>query len=112
MKACCWLVLLVCGSLWGQNDQRVIVVMTDGLRWQEMFRGADEALLTPKNFYDGRSVDGLKAKYLQGDAVARRAALMPFVWGTLVPEGRMFGDLDAGSDAHVTNGFNFSYPGL
>ena len=41
----------------------------------------------------------------------RRARLFPFLWGTLVPQGEIYGDLDAGSDAHVTNGFNFSYPG-
>ena len=93
------------------NDRRVVLVMTDGLRWEEMFRGADETLLTPKRYYNGRNVDALKAKYLAGTAEERREKLMPFVWKTMVSQGQLYGDKDAGSEAYVTNGFNFSYPG-
>lgn len=89
----------------------VILVMTDGLRWQELVRGADASLLTPKHFYDGRNVDQLRQQFLASTPEERRRRLMPFVWSTLVPEGQLFGDRDAGSDAAVTNGFNFSYPG-
>ena len=92
-------------------DQRVILVMSDGLRWQEVFRGADATLLTPKNYYDDRSVTDLQHKYLADTPEQRREKLMPFVWSTLVPQGQIFGDRDAASDAQVTNGFNFSYPG-
>jgi hypothetical protein len=31
------------------KTQHVLFVMTDGLRWQEVFRGADPALLHQKN---------------------------------------------------------------
>lgn len=89
----------------------VVLVMTDGLRWQEMFRGADASLLTPARYYDGRPVDALKQQFLAPTAEDRRRLLMPFVWSTMVPNGEMWGDRDAGSDASVTNGFNFSYPG-
>src|ERR1700754_2107095 len=30
------------------DDARVVLVMTDGLRWQEVFRGADASLLVPE----------------------------------------------------------------
>ncbi len=93
------------------NGRNVVVVMTDGLRWQEVFRGADPALVTPKRYYDGRSTDSLAQKYLAPTPEGRRALLFPFLWKTLIPEGTIYGDLDVGSDAHVTNGFNFSYPG-
>ena len=89
----------------------VILVMTDGLRWQEVFRGADENLLTPKQYFNGRSVKELKEKYLAATAEERRERLMPFLWKTMVSQGQMYGDRDAHSDAFVTNGFNFSYPG-
>ena len=92
-------------------ERRVVLVMTDGLRWQEMFRGADETLLVPKRYYDGRSVDALKKSYLAPTAEERRERLMPFVWKTMVPQGQMYGDRDQGSEAYVTNGLNFSYPG-
>ena len=91
--------------------KNVVLVMTDGLRWQELVRGADESLLTPSRYYDDRNVDALKKQFLAPTAEERRRRLMPFVWNTLVPQGQLFGDRDAGSDASVTNGFNFSYPG-
>ncbi|WP_263384849.1 alkaline phosphatase family protein [Granulicella arctica] len=93
------------------KDRNVIIVMTDGLRWQEVFRGADETLLTPINYYDGRDVKKLQQKFLAPTPEDRRARLLPFLWSTFIPQGQFYGDLDAGSDAHVTNGFNFSYPG-
>jgi Type I phosphodiesterase / nucleotide pyrophosphatase len=99
---------------WPQNvddKSHVILVMTDGLRWQEVFRGADERLLVPKRYYDGRSVKELREKYLAATAEERRERLMPFLWKTVVPQGQMYGDRDVHSDASVTNGFNFSYPG-
>ena len=91
--------------------QNVILVMTDGLRWQELVRGADESLLTPDRYYDKRNVDALKEQFLAPTPEERRRRLMPFVWGTLIPQGQLFGDRDRGSDASVTNGFDFSYPG-
>ena len=107
--------VMALGTLgWAQNTKdkaRVILVMTDGLRWQEVFRGADESLLVPKRYYDERSVKELREKYLAGTAEERRERLMPFLWKTVIPQGQMYGDRDAHSDASVTNGFNFSYPG-
>jgi hypothetical protein len=112
-----WALLLAIGVGRGGAQQaatgepHVILVMTDGLRWQEVFRGADESLLTPKRYFDGRGVKELQAKYLAATAEERRARLMPFLWKTLVAEGQIYGDRDEHSDASVTNGFNFSYPG-
>lgn len=91
--------------------QNVVLVMTDGFRWQEMFRGADAALLTAKSNWDGRSVDDLRKRYLADTPEQRRKLLLPFVWSTLVPQGVIFGDRDAGGSASVSNGLNFSYPG-
>lgn len=95
----------------GAPAQNVVLVMTDGLRWQELFHGADETLLRPDRYYDGRNVDALRAQFLAPTPEERRNKLLPFVWGTLVSQGTLFGDRDAGSDMYVTNGFNFSYPG-
>ncbi|RXH57911.1 sulfatase-like hydrolase/transferase [Granulicella sibirica] len=93
------------------NTRNVILVMSDGVRWQEVFRGADETLLTPKNYWDSRPVETLKKDFLASTPEARRAQLFPFLWGTVATRGRLYGDLDEGSDAHVTNPYNFSYPG-
>jgi hypothetical protein len=50
-------------------------------------------------------------QYGAGSAGERRQALMPFLWSVVAAQGRIFGNRDLGSDSHVTNGFNFSYPG-
>ncbi|HEY1160906.1 MAG TPA: hypothetical protein VGE83_09765 [Terracidiphilus sp.] len=97
------------------KTENVIVVMMDGLRWQEVFRGADpelmkapgpEALDDPK----GRAATAQKI-YWRDTAAERRQALMPFLWSVMAGEGQIFGNRDLGSDSHVTNGLNFSYPG-
>jgi hypothetical protein len=90
--------------------EHVLLVMTDGLRWQEVFRGADPTLLTKANNNE-QPVDALAQLYLQPTPEERRAALMPFLWSHIVPEGEIYGNRDKGSEAHVTNGLNFSYPG-
>jgi hypothetical protein len=92
------------------KTQNVFFVMTDGLRWQEVFSGADPALMNKEN---GGVVDveALKKAYWRDTAEARRQALMPFLWSVMVKQGQIYGNRKIGSDAYVTNGFNFSYPG-
>ena len=36
---------------------------------------------------------------------------MPFLWTVVAKNGQVFGDPSKGSDARVTNGMRFSYPG-
>jgi hypothetical protein len=64
-----------------------------------------------EEYFDGRSVKELREKYLASTPEERRERLMPFLWKTMIPQGQMYGDRDVHSDASVTNGFNFSYPG-
>jgi hypothetical protein len=88
----------------GQNKasqhktENIVLVMTDGLRWQEVFGGADSSLIEPKQ------TEELKA-------FTKREALMPFLWNSMAKNGQIFGNQTLGSEAYVTNGFNFSYPG-
>ncbi len=89
----------------------VVLVMTDGLRWQELFRGADESLLTSERYYDGRDAKELRSRFLAPTPAERRQKLMPFFWSFFPTQGVIFGDQDEGSRASVTNGLNFSYPG-
>ncbi|SIO26433.1 Type I phosphodiesterase / nucleotide pyrophosphatase [Singulisphaera sp. GP187] len=90
--------------------RNVVLVTTDGLRWQEVFRGAEESLINKK---DGgvANVDALRRDYWRDGVEARREALMPFLWKTVAREGQLYGNADKGSPARVTNGKNFSYPG-
>ena len=92
------------------KTENVILVTYDGLRWQEVFSGADEALLTKK---EGGvpDPDALRAGFWRDAPEKRRAALLPFLWGTVAREGQIWGNGPKGSVARVTNGRNFSYPG-
>lgn len=89
--------------------QNVILVMTDGLRWQEVFRGADASLFRKK--YKVKDEAALRRAYWRDTAEARRQILMPFLWSTIAKHGQIYGNRDKGSDAYVTNHMFFSYPG-
>jgi hypothetical protein len=97
------------------KTENVIVVMIDGTRWQEIFHGADDTLLQsqgPAALGDFKPLNAAAtAHYGQGTPAERRAALLPFLWSTVAHEGQLYGNRDLGSDSHVTNGLNFSYPG-
>ena len=93
------------------KTRTVVLIVSDGLRWQEIFSGAEEDLL---NEHAGGSWLGeaeLRQRYWRPDAVERRALLFPFLWGTVAQRGQLFGNQALGSIARVTNGKAFSYPG-
>lgn len=93
-----------------RKTKHVVLVMTDGLRWQEVFRGAEESLMTKENGAVA-DVPGLRKQYWRDTPQARREALMPFLWSVIAEGGQIYGNRDQESDAYVTNGKNFSYPG-
>jgi hypothetical protein len=94
-----------------RSTQTVVLIVSDGLRWQEVFTGADPLLLNKQNGGSWMSEEELKRLYWRPDAKERRRILFPFLWGTMVQHGQIFGNRAEGSDAHVTNTFWFSYPG-
>lgn len=92
------------------KTRNVVVIMSDGLRWQDVFQGANPAFIDAKA---GGVSDtaALRREFVRGTAAESRAALLPFVWSTIARQGQIYGNREKGSDAHVTNGFKFSYPG-
>jgi hypothetical protein len=92
--------------------RNVLVVTMDGMRWQEIFGGMSSDLLTQK---EGGVSDAAKKKSEErfGGATPeeRRAKLLPYIWTVVAKNGQVFGDPSKGSDARVTNGMRFSYPG-
>jgi hypothetical protein len=91
-------------------DRHVVLIMIDGLRWQEVFRGLDEALAT-KERGNVADAEALHRTYGGASPSERRAKLMPFLWSTVAREGRFFGNRDEGSKVECTNGRFVSYPG-
>lgn len=92
------------------GGRRVVLVTSDGLRWQEVFQGAEEALMT-KEPGGVKNTNTLRADFLRPTAEERRRALMPFLWGRVATEGQLWGNHALQSVVRVTNTRNFSYPG-
>ena len=99
------------GSASGETrTEHVFLITLDGLRWEEVFTGAEAALIGP----DGgvANTNSLAREFWRDDPGARREALMPFVWQVMAREGQLLGNRQAGSRVRVTNGKNFTYPGF
>jgi hypothetical protein len=60
------------------------------------------------NFGNSNSI---RKDFWRDTAAARRAVLMPFLWGTVAREGQLWGNRARRSEVRVANGRNFSHPG-
>jgi hypothetical protein len=96
----------------GQREHRtenVILITLDGLRWQELFGGADSVLLRDRRYV--RDTTALRADFWRASSADRRAVLLPFFWTTIARQGQLYGNRALGSRVDVTNTHRFSYPG-
>jgi hypothetical protein len=93
------------------KTRTVVLIVSDGLRWQEIFTGADPTLMDSE--HGGIWVDPkeLKQKFWSDNIEERRKALFPFLWSVVAKQGQVFGNQTKGSVARVSNGMAFSYPG-
>ncbi len=87
----------------------LLIITIDGLRWQEVFHGADYELTQSKKFVKNSKL--LLSKYWLKDQDQRKRKLMPFVWNTIASKGVIIGNRDIGSLMSVSNPWYFSYPG-
>jgi hypothetical protein len=95
----------------GLQTRTVVLIVSDGLRWQEIFTGAEADLLNDQAGGSWLSSAELQRRYWRESGAERRALLFPFLWGTVAEHGQIFGNQALGSIARVTNGKAFSYPG-
>jgi hypothetical protein len=93
------------------KTRTVVLIVSDGLRWQEIFTGAEADLLNGKEGGSWMASEELRKRYWRPGAAERRALLFPFLWGTVAKGGQIFGNQTLDSVARVTNGKAFSYPG-
>ena len=93
------------------RSRNVVLIVSDGLRWQEVFTGADPTLLNEANGGIWQKEADLRRDFWRDDPAERRRALLPFLWNTVAVRGQIFGNQALGSVARVTNGLAFSYPG-
>ncbi|MDP4982100.1 alkaline phosphatase family protein [Pseudoalteromonas tunicata] len=90
-------------------EKNVIVITLDGVRWQEVFKGADATLMNNKDFV--QDIDKTTAQYWDENLTVRREKLMPFFWQYVAKQGVMLGNRDNGSYMSIANNWHFSYPG-
>jgi sulfatase-like protein len=112
MRSAVVLIILCAALLPAQNHntQNVILVTADGLRWQDVFRGADQNLLS---FDDAGMKDAaeVKTRFDAATPSERRQRLMPFLWSTIAADGVIYGNRDLSSNVVTKNRHRFSYPG-
>lgn len=103
------LLCLMPASAQNSKAQNVVVVTMDGLRWQEVFTGAD-SLLSFDTTAD-YAYKYAQQRFWAPTAEERRSKLMPFFWSGLVKNGLLLGNRQYGNFVNNANPYWFSYPG-
>ena len=91
------------------KTRNVIFITFDGLRWEEVFYGADSLLLNNDDFTKERK--RMVEDYWANTPQARKEKLMPFFWNTINTKGQLYGNLQKGNVVTLANPYWFSYPG-
>lgn len=103
--------LTIATAVFGQAPpaKNIIIITTDGFRWQEVFAGADAALITNPRYVKDTAM--AKAMFWNDDLNERRKKLMPFMWDVIAGQGQLYGNRHYGNKVDVANIFKISYPG-
>jgi hypothetical protein len=89
--------------------ENIFIITTDGFRWQEVFSGADSALINDDRYTQDTELT--KLFYWDNNEEERRKKLMPFFWNVIAKKGQMLGNRAYGNSVQVKNIYGFSYPG-
>lgn len=105
-------IVLIFSSIFAnaQKTENIIIITTDGFRWQEVFKGVDSQIANDKKFNQGDSTYIYK-KYADSDFKESRKKIMPFFWSEIALKGQIYGNRDLGCKVDVSNPYWFSYPG-
>ncbi len=101
--------IFIC-SAFSQKAENIIIITTDGLRWQEVFGGMDSAIANNKKFNQDDSAAIFK-KYWADNPSERRKKLLPFYWSMIEKNGQLYGNRKYGNKIDIVNPYWFSYPG-
>src|SRR6185436_12283919 len=80
--------------------QNIILITLDGFRWQEVFRGADLAILNNPRF--AREPDETE-QFVASSPDSRRKELFPFFWTTIASRGQLYGNRDLHNHMDCSN---------
>ena len=112
MQRICFTLMLsvsVMLSIAQTKTENLVIVTLDGMRWQEVFGGADSILLKDKRFTKDSS--GTNGSFWSYNADDRRRKLFPFLWTTVSNHGQLYGNRWLGNEVNNANRYYFSYPG-
>ena len=93
------------------KTHNIVLIVSDGLRWQEIFTGADSTLLNDKDGGIWDDEKRLRRDYWRDDVSERRRALFPFLLdcgGKARTDLRQWGQGQHGS-CHERSGFLLSW---
>lgn len=96
--------------VFSQKAENMIIITTDGFRWQEIFKGMDSAIANNNKFNQGDSAY-LFQKYWAATPAERRKKIMPFLWSVVEQNGQLYGNRDLDNKVSNANRYWFSYPG-
>ncbi|KAA9041122.1 LTA synthase family protein [Ginsengibacter hankyongi] len=91
------------------KTENLVIVTLDGMRWQEVYGGADSALLKNNDFTKDSAETS--SKFWSNSIEERRKKLFPFLWSTIVSKGQLYGNRWDGNKVNNANRYKFSYPG-
>jgi len=97
-------------SLEAQQAENIIIITTDGYRWQELFKGMDSAIANNPKFNQGDS-SYIFERFWSNNENERRKKLMPFFWNTIANHGQIYGNRKFDNKVNNANPHWFSYPG-
>lgn len=109
-------IIICCGLLMStdlfaqQKTENIIIITTDGLRWQELFEGIDKDIADQERFNEGEK-KYIFEKYWTDHKVDRREKLFPFIWSTVVTQGQIFGNRNFKNKINTANLAWLSFPG-
>lgn len=109
-------VLILCFVFFGsraigqqESAENIFIITTDGFRWQEVFTGADSALINDPDYVQDTSL--IKQIYWDQSPEERRKRLMPFFWNVIAKKGQLYGNRNFDNRVDVKNIYKISYPG-
>ena len=106
-----FILFLIAFSTFAQKGktENIFIITFDGLRWQELYAGADSALVDNKQYVS--NPESLKKTFWAETPEQRRKILMPFFWSTIASEGQLYGNRKFNNNVNCSNQMWFSYPG-
>ncbi|MBC7914152.1 MAG: alkaline phosphatase family protein [Pyrinomonadaceae bacterium] len=103
--------LLLHDSVNAQNRiENLIIITTDGLRWQEIFNGVDTVIANNERFNEKDS-SYIYRNYGASNPFESRKKIFPFLWSTFLKEGQLYGNRAYHTNVNTANPYRTSYPG-